>query len=58
MKPYQKTAKDLAFDKERAKLRRQICNLQEALRAAEGKAAAGTRRTCRPSSPRTTTQTP
>ena len=39
MKPYQKTAKDLAFDKERAKLRRQICNLQEALRAAEGKAA-------------------
>ena len=39
MKPYQKTAKDLAFDKERAKLRRQIYNLQEALRAAEGKAA-------------------
>lgn len=39
MKPYQKTAKDLAFDKERAKLRRQIYNLLEALRAAEGKAA-------------------
>lgn len=31
---YQKTAKDLAFDKERAKLRRQIRDLQEDLRRA------------------------
>ena len=34
MKPYQKTAKDLAFDKERAKLRRQIRDLEETLRIA------------------------
>lgn len=31
---YQKTAKDLAFDRERAKLRRQIRDLQEDLRRA------------------------
>lgn len=33
---YQKTAKDLAFDRERAKLRRQIRDLQEDLRRARG----------------------
>ena len=31
-KEYQKTAKDLAFDRERAKFRRQIRDLQEDLR--------------------------
>ena len=36
MKPYQKTAKDLAFDKERAKLRRQIRDLEETVRIANG----------------------
>ena len=34
MKPYQKTAKDLAFDKERAKLRRQIRDLEETIKTA------------------------
>ena len=38
-KEYQKTAKDLAFDRERAKLRRQIRDLQQEVREANDEAA-------------------